>query len=140
MPSDMSALEQLRMLAAVWQETRGHPLPHLTASLAGDAVAEAASWPGREPREMRQAQLRRVIESGSPLRLLLLLEDATVLRAAQARRDDVHAAMHGLVRRRDALRAAGAARRSTARRFGRQSIEVLGVALSAIMLLVQMLP
>ncbi len=136
----LNPVEQLRMLAAIWQETRAAPLPHLAASLADEAMKAAAAWPGRQQQEARRAELRRVAQSGSLLRLVALIEDETVLEAALGRRDEAEIAISHLVRRRDALRAAGEARRSAARRFGREAVGVMGAALSAVTLLLQLLP
>ncbi len=139
-PLGVSSLEQLRTLASIWQETRGTPSPGLAGLLAEEAMAAAASWPGREQRDARQAQLRRVIEGGNLLRLLQVIDDDAPLQAAQARREEAHATMRDLVRRRDALQNGGTARQTTARRVGQQSVEVVGVALSAITLLLQLIP
>ena len=135
----MSSLEQLRLMAIIWQEVRPGGVPRLAALLGAEAVAAAASWPGRRQREDRQARLRNAVESGDLLRLLAEVEDDGRLEADLARRAEAQATIRELEGRRDALVAAGSARRSTARRFGREAVEVFGTGLSAVMLLLQFL-
>ncbi len=134
-----SALEEMRLLATIWQETRPGPLPGLAKRLASGELMALASWPGKAQRDLRAARLKRVVDAGDLVRLLEFVEDPEGRRLDETRRDEAHDRIRALVASRDALRDGDMRRRSAAARFGRDGVAVVGAGLSAAMLLAQVL-
>ncbi len=137
-PQVASAAAELKLLAGLWSELKPGPLPPLARKLAVGALVEAQAWPGRTQQAARLAYLEATIETGDLMLLLRVLSDHTELRRDKEAQRDAHERIRQLVGARLALLQAEYYRRAKARRFGREGLAVLGLAASAVALVLQL--
>ena len=130
-------LAELRLLAALSDDLRQGPWPLLARRLAEPVLAGLEQWPGRSRQVVRRAAIEGLVSAGDLTGLVALASNPAALEADSAARGVGHARIGALRARRAEVTRARGERETTALRFGREGVVVLGTAACAIALALQ---